>query len=82
MDVMKQLGQLAGELEAAQAEKAALRERIDGVDQGVAQLLGELQKAGATHGHVRCAPQNPLTMSGVGEDARAFRQRCASLLTC
>lgn len=55
MDVMKALNALAAELEAAQAQKATLREKIEEADQGVSQMLGELQKAAATHLHVRCA---------------------------
>ena len=56
MEVMKALGQLGTAVEAAAAEKAALKERIDEADQGVSQMLGELQKAAAAHAHIKCAP--------------------------
>jgi hypothetical protein len=53
MEVMKLLVQLGTAVEAAAAEKAALKEKIDEADQGVSQMLGELQKAAATHGHIK-----------------------------
>ena len=53
MEVMKLLLQLSEQLQAAQGEKAGLRERVDDVDQAVAQILGEIQKTAAKCLHAR-----------------------------
>ena len=53
MEVMKLLLQLSEELQAAQGEKAGLREKVDDVDQAVAQILGEIQKTAAKCSHGR-----------------------------
>ena len=53
MEVMKLLLQLSEQLQAAQGDKAGLRERVDDVDQAVAQILGEIQKTAAKCSHSR-----------------------------
>lgn len=54
MEVMKLLLELSEQVQAKQGEKAGLREKVDDVDQAVAQILGEIQKAAAACSHRRC----------------------------
>ena len=54
MEVMKLLLELSEQVQAKQGEKANLREKVDDVDQAVAQILGEIQKAAAACSHRRC----------------------------
>lgn len=54
MEVMKLLLELSEQVQAKQGEKADLREKVDDVDQAVAQILGEIQKAAAACSHRRC----------------------------
>lgn len=63
MEVMKLLLQLSEELQAAQGEKAGLREKVDDVDQAVAQILGEIQKTAAKCSHARSAAMSRLSLS-------------------
>ena len=53
MEVMKLLLELSEQLQAAQGEKGQLREKVDDVDQAVAQILGEIQKTAASCSHIR-----------------------------
>ena len=53
MEVMKLLLELSEQLQAAQGEKGQLREKVDDVDQAVAQILGEIQKSAASCSHIR-----------------------------
>ena len=55
MEVMKLLLQLSEQLQVAQGDKAGLREKVDDVDQAVAQILGELQKTAVKCLHARSA---------------------------
>ena len=54
MEVMKLLLELSEQVQAKQGDKAGLREKVDNVDQAVAQILGEIQKAAAARSHRRC----------------------------
>ncbi len=63
MEVMKLLLQLSEELQAAQGEKAGLREKVDDVDQAVAQILGEIQKTAAKCSHARYCTFSKSTTS-------------------
>ena len=68
MEVMKLLLELSEQLQGAQGDKARLREKVDDVDQAVAQILGEIQKSAASCSHIRW-----------GGPGRTSHQKLASL---
>ena len=55
--------ELSEQLQVAQAEKGQLREKVDDVDQAVAQILGEIQKCAASCSHMRCGRRGHILLN-------------------
>lgn len=54
MKLMKLLMELGAALDKAQAEKAAIEEKVTDVDQAIAGIFGECEKKKAFLTHIRC----------------------------